>query len=43
VKEWEERQQICRKISQLEEGHSKNNIRIFGLEERKDELILQEP
>jgi hypothetical protein len=25
------------KVSQLEEGHKKNNILIFGLEERKDE------
>jgi hypothetical protein len=25
------------KVSQLEEGHRKNNIVIFGLEERKDE------
>jgi hypothetical protein len=25
------------KVSQLEEGYRKNNIRIFGLEERMDE------
>jgi hypothetical protein len=34
----EERQQMMHgKVSQLEEGHRKNNILIFGLQERKEE------
>jgi hypothetical protein len=38
VKKWEQRQNMMDvKVSQLDEGHRKNNRLISGLEKRKDE------
>jgi hypothetical protein len=37
AKDWKESQMVDGKLSQLEEGHRKDDILIFGSEERKDE------
>jgi DNA repair ATPase RecN len=42
VKEWEEMQQMMDgKVSQLEDGHRKNIILIFGLEKKEGRGILR--